>query len=127
MTTKAFVDLKVTSEKELGKFFTLAGLGVSKLNMPVGFVDEVWHDMLNDKNLYSYFCNKNAGRFVEHIQSKGEGNLEWVSAYENCFGKLNPVWFINAEGQLNTQKYKEYLEKGEVRTEWNCSPIVTSF
>jgi hypothetical protein len=128
MTSALETKEKVTerAEQELGRFFTLAGLGVSNLKMPAGAIDEVWHQKLKNHEQYSSFCNETAGSFVQHAPAKGYGELEWVSDYEQRFGKLDPAWFTNKEGKIDQPKYAAYLKDGKVSMEWDCVPIMTT-
>ena len=61
------------ARRELGKFFQLFSEGVEGLTMPSQFIDNVWHNLLQDKENYKAFCKKYAGQYIDHVPDKGAG------------------------------------------------------
>ncbi|MGE1164476.1 hypothetical protein ACQJ0Y_14505 [Peribacillus simplex] len=117
--------LNARAERELGRFFSLAGMGVNNLVMPAGVIDEVWHNKLKNQEEYTEFCNETAGGHITHAPMKGEGEIKWVPEYEKQFGKLDPAWFTKETGEVDKPKYEAYLRDGKVSMEWDCVPIQT--
>ncbi|NSN01227.1 hypothetical protein HRD76_11390 [Enterococcus faecalis] len=119
------VELLVKKEaalKELGKFFALAGENVPDLMMPNSFIDEEWHAMLNDSETYEKFCLQYAGTLIKHEPSGGVDEFTWVKNYEQKYGKLNIIWFIDSSGTFNEKAYEEYIKNGIVKMSWDCKP-----
>jgi hypothetical protein len=117
--------LLADAEIELGKFFNLAGEGISNLLMPQGIIDEVWHEKLKDNEKYLEFCFDHANAQIDHVETNGTGELEWVENYEKKFGKLNQAWFVDKNGVLDFDTYQEYLKNGKLIMSWDCGPILT--
>ncbi len=113
------------AEVELGKFLTLVGEGVDNLTMASQYVDEVWHAKLDDPEAYAAFCATTAGTYVSHEPGNGEGTIEWTSEYERRFGKLDDVWFMDKEGNLDKTALADYRDLGEFRGSWDCVPAGT--
>ncbi|NOK59850.1 MAG: hypothetical protein GFH27_549291n42 [Chloroflexi bacterium AL-W] len=117
--------LKERATVELGRIFELATDGVENVTMPSRYIDSVWHDMLKEPASYEAFCKRVAGVVVEHTPAQGEGEITWVSSYEEKFGKLDSVWFTDEHGVLDNNLYETYLETGHVRASWDCTPGIT--
>lgn len=117
---------------ELGKFFAAAQKYTARTGkpafMPVCVVDEAWHDLLNRPDEYLAFCNEvlGEGQAIGHVSIKGSGPVEWVSDYEETFGKLPAIWVLRAGGEQNAQAYERYGETGILHASWDCTPDLAS-
>ncbi|SHF34013.1 hypothetical protein SAMN05444392_11616 [Seinonella peptonophila] len=110
------------AKQELGRFFQMFADGVKGLTMPSKLIDLVWHGMQKTE-AYTSFCLENCGTLVQHAPIKGVGTVSWVKDYENRFGSLHPVWFMNENGRLDEQAYSEYEASGNWhRASWDCGP-----
>ncbi|WP_405931576.1 hypothetical protein [Streptomyces sp. NBC_00827] len=111
---------------ELGKFFQVSvrqfDADQAAPEMFSAAIDAEWHRLLNDPE-YAAFCTANVGRLINHVENTGYGRISWVDAYEEMFGQLPEVWFTDAEGVLDERALARYRETGEVRAEWDCTPI----
>jgi len=111
---------------ELGRFFEVSARQfATEQPLPEMFsaaVDAEWHRFLNDPE-YAEFCGRHAGQLVGHVEAKGVGRISWVGAYEEMFGPLPEVWFTDADGVLDAQALARYRDTGEVRAEWDCTPL----
>src|SRR4051812_45550930 len=119
--------VKQTALVELGKFINLCSEGVKNLVMPSAFVDNVWHGLIHDEEKYKDFCHQHADSVIKHLEDKGEGTVQWVKDYEERYGSLHPVWFMNDKGEINNQAYTQYLNSGIwERASWRCRPKPTN-
>ena len=113
-------------EQELLRFFTAGKAYQMKTSksvfMPACIVDETWHSLLNEEERYFNLTSSIVGSNIEHVQSKGFGEIEWVADYEKMFGKLSKEWFTSVDGTFNLSSYDEYLKKGKMYASWDCSP-----
>lgn len=111
--------------QELGRFFQVAKkLNYEKCYMPSGIIDEYWHELLKTPSDYINFSVTNTGEYVEHLKGGGLDELEWVKIYEEMFGQLNKVWFMNSTGKVDNILYSTYLNTNKVYASWDCGPIV---
>lgn len=113
-------------QEELIKFFKLAVLGIENLTMPDGVIDKEWHRLLEDDKEYEVFCKENVNAYVGHRENKGYGQLSWVSKYEERFGKLPIIWFIDSNKLLKEKEYLNYTKTGVMEMAWDCGPYVTN-
>jgi hypothetical protein len=112
-----------TALVELGKFLSLCSEGVKNLVMPSTFVDNVWHELHQNERAYNEFCHKHAGSYIEHLEDEGQGTVQWVNEYEERYGSLPSVWFMNEKGEIDNQAYNQYLKTGIwERASWRCRP-----
>jgi len=111
---------------ELGKFFTITGqyfnAGLPAPRMFSGAVDRAWHRLAESPDAHDAFTVTHAGRRLRHAESRGEGFIGWVSAYEKEYGPLPEIWFTGATGELDAEALGRYRRTGEVWAEWDCSP-----
>ena len=116
--------------EELGKFFATAKRYTERTGepafMPVCVVDEVWHDLLNRPDEYLTFCNEvlGQGQTIGHLAIKGAGPVEWVSDYEETFGKLPSIWVLRTDDEQDAQAYERYRETGVLYASWDCTPDI---
>lgn len=111
---------------ELGRFFETAlefqqTTGKTAL-MPSCLVDRAWHDMMNEPPEYEAFSMRTCGMEVEHQETKGEGEIEWVELYYSKFGPLSTAWFISPSGDFDRRRHEEYLKTGVLKAAWDCGP-----
>ncbi|MEV6976230.1 hypothetical protein [Kitasatospora sp. NPDC093806] len=113
--------------EELGNFFEIAArrfdAGQAAPEMFSGAVDAAWHRLAEDPAAHDAFSVARTGRRLLHVEDPGEGVVSWVGAYEEAYGPLPEVWFTNADGTVNSSSLRGYWDSGEVRAEWNCSPV----
>jgi hypothetical protein len=115
-----------TTLDELGKFFKIAGeridAGLPAPQMFSGAVDLAWHRLTENPAKHDEFTTEHAGRRLDHVESGGEGWIEWVDAYTVAYGPLPEVWFTDAGGTLDAELLGRYRDTGQVWAEWDCSP-----
>lgn len=113
-------------EQELMRFFIAGKAFMQKTSksvfMPFCMVDDVWHNLLKDKERYTHLTLSLVGSKIKHLSQKGEGEIEWVSEYEKMFGKLSEIWFTSSNGKLDSLSYQRYLQTGKMYAAWNCNP-----
>jgi len=78
--------------------------------------------MLEEHGKYETFCRETAGSFIEHLPGDGEGNITWIDAYEAKFGRLDPLWFTDEDGNLDHVAYEKYLRARGFEASWKCTP-----
>ncbi|WP_156418537.1 hypothetical protein [Aureimonas sp. D3] len=106
---------KEAAIKELGRYFQLRIPGAPMFS---DYIDDVWHDMMADREAYDEFARTNWGQLVEHHEFE-EGDavyaeIPWVKDYEQKFGKLPAVWFARSDGSIDTELQTEYQETGKI-------------
>lgn len=115
--------------KELSAFLELAVEMNKPLTMFSGYIDDAWHDLMKSPDLYNSFCEKIAKRPIEHIPS-GNNNpivdIEWVKEYEAKYGTLNPLWFADENGVVDSISYEAYKQTGKIQASWKCKPSTGS-
>lgn len=122
IVSKELVNVE-NAKKELSKIFVLHTEGIQNINLPTNsYIDEVWHNMLKDKEAYEKFSLDACGKVVNHLAQPGEGKLEWIESYENKYGKLNDLWFYDVNGELKEEELEHYHKNGEVVCSWDCKP-----
>jgi len=125
---------------ELGRFFQVAsiladqGKAITEMVMPKGLVDEFWHEreLMSD---FSIFVSDWTQDEFTHINDydqypalKGFGPIPWIPLYEEMFGTMSSVWFMDEQGILDTEAYDRYLaskndhQKSDFQAAWNCGP-----
>ncbi|MEC1600702.1 MULTISPECIES: hypothetical protein [Bacillus subtilis group] len=108
---------KITEAKEeLKKYFSLQ---YDKAVMFSKFIDEVWHDLIeNSPEEYNALSTSACGMIVSHVAVANHGKpteeILWINEYENRFGKLPPIWFMDEEGNIDEDIYNEYKKSGRV-------------
>ncbi|MFQ2453520.1 hypothetical protein ACK31M_14135 [Aeromonas caviae] len=107
--------------KELSKTFKLAAEGVD-IKMFSKFIDNIWHEMQSDKEQYERFCIDSCGHIIHHSGESGAGPIDFVRIYEEKFGKMPDVWFMDAEGNLDAENFIKHIEGSTVSTGWDCTP-----
>ena len=132
MSTQTFTaptnksNLIAQAKAELGKFLKISKArqdqGKGQNYMPGGLIDEVWHEMLQDRKSYEAFATKHAGSILEHNPNAGYGTLEWVPDYEARFGLLSEAWFADKNGVVDESAVAEYRATGNYTTSWDCTP-----
>ena len=90
--------------------------------MPKCPVDTAWHELIKDTPAYKSFTREAVGADVLHVASQGTAVLEWVSVYEQRFGKLPAVWFVDENNALNEVARQQYLDTGVFKASWDCEP-----
>lgn len=118
--------LSVTeAEEELAKFLALSVELKAGLTMFSEFVDQAWHDLLDDPAGYEAFSKGACGQTLGHVPS-GDSNpivvVEWITEYESRHGDLSAAWFANAAGVLQEDAYSDYLDSHTVVAAWKCAP-----
>jgi hypothetical protein len=113
-------------EQELMRFF-IAGKAFQKnsgkpAHMPACLVDEAWHTLQADEKRYNNLTLMNVNSKIDHLNDIGYGELEWVSEYEELFGKLTIAWFTASDNSFNSKSYNDYLKTGKFHAAWNCTP-----
>lgn len=106
---------------ELGKMFRLAAEGVHIEMFSTG-IDAVWHELSRDSVRYEDFCLASCGAVIGHGESSGQGHITFIKAYEEKYGKLPKIWFLQRSGKYDEERYKTYLDTGEVTSGWDCTP-----
>ncbi|HEY1903072.1 MAG TPA: hypothetical protein VGG56_11600 [Terracidiphilus sp.] len=75
------------------RFAALFAVGYTDLNMPMAFVDEVWHTFILFTEEYANFCSCYLGKFLHHkpITSRTDeqqrATLDFYEVYEEVFGQ----------------------------------------
>lgn len=115
---------KNETNEELRRFFELAVAHDESLPMFSPYLDAAWHRMLDTPNQYELFCVQSCGQRLEHQRDAGVGNIDWILAYEERFGKLSPAWFTDVDGTLREDNLREYERTGHVRASWGCTPVI---
>lgn len=106
---------------ELKKFLQLAETS-GFIPMFSKYIDKTWHDMSVDHLIYKDFCDNLGVTAFEHLPLNGSGNIEWVPAYEQRFGKLTAEWFTDENGVVDGEAYQLYEQSGKVWACWDCGP-----
>lgn len=119
------LQLEDRARVELGRIFAMTADGVENTTMPSRYIDKVWHEMLETPEDYQKFSLAEAGVIVGHSPIQGEGRVTWIPEYESRFGKLDPVWFTDENGTLQSDAFEKYLNGDEVWGSWDCGPIPT--
>ena len=112
---------KKAARTELAKIFKLAAQG-HPVEMFSTAIDDVWHDMLMDRQAYEAFSLQESGAIIGHATTSGEGLISFIKAYEAAYGKLPEIWFTQRNGTYDSARYKQYLNSGVVRAQWDCTP-----
>ncbi|MET8831497.1 hypothetical protein ABZX40_37290 [Streptomyces sp. NPDC004610] len=111
---------------ELGRFLTVAAqqfdAGRTAPEMFSPAIDREWHRLLDSPD-YQAFCTAHAGRQIGHAPNVGAGEVSWIRVYEERFGPLPEVWFVDESGRLDQPRLTHYRETGTVVAEWDCSPV----
>lgn len=116
---------KEEAVRELGRFFRLDQGRM--LPMPIGAVDEVWHELVERPDSYASFCHGQVGHHVEHSsECVGEGAISWKEEYEKAHGEIPEIWFRDANGNLDEESRDRYLKTGIWKACWECGPIQPS-
>lgn len=67
IVSKELVNVE-NAKKELSKIFVLHTEGIQNINLPTNsYIDEVWHNMLKDKEAYEKFSLDACGKVVNHL------------------------------------------------------------
>lgn len=122
--------------EELARFFQLHVALDRPIEMWSERIDRHWHDMLpgcetaepgtsssKAHEAYDRFCIEACGRRIIHAEGKGHGLISWTAAYEERFGKLPEIWFMNEGGVVDRPARDHYLQTGMVIASWDCSPL----
>lgn len=112
---------KELAKAELAKAFQLAADGVD-VKMFSKFIDGVWHDMAEDEEAFERFSLEACGHVISHAETSGEGAITFIDAYEERFGKMPDVWFMDAQGRLDRDLFAKHILEGQVVTGWDCTP-----
>ena len=112
---------KEQAKTELRKAFKLAVEGVD-VKMFSKFIDNVWHQMRNDPASYEDFSLEACGHVITHAEESGEGAIEFIKIYEEKYGKMPDVWFMDKEGELDIENFVNHIEGRSVITGWDCNP-----
>lgn len=123
--------LTLSAKLELQKFFKLAVIYPGEITMFSEYLDEAWHELLKDKNIYEDFCIQSCGHAIEHIAShipgaSGYGKINWLPYYESFFGTLHQDWFKDSNGNVNWETFNKYKRTGGVIAAWKCNPKMKS-
>ncbi|WP_433673893.1 hypothetical protein [Microbacterium gorillae] len=120
-----------TAQREVGKaellkFFQLVDPAtIDQFKMFSGAVDAVWHDLLHEPAEYEKFLSEGSiDTAMGHAPGDGYGIIQWVGAYHEKFGQLDPIWFTAADGTVDEASYQAYLSTNVVVTAWDCGPIL---
>lgn len=113
--------------RELGRFLAICsapnyrGQGL----MPHGLLDEFWHAWLEQPG-YSPWSLLHFGKVVGHEADvvafphiKGDGRLDWVKFYQELFGVLDPIWFVDETG-FDDERFTSYLAEGHLTAAYHC-------
>lgn len=116
---------QITGREELLKFFQLVDTAdTEQFKMFSGAIDAVWHDLLrNPKDYRAFLAAGNVDETLGHMPGNGFGIIQWVSAYHERFGQLDPIWFTDAGGALDQASYDAYLSTKVVVSAWDCGVI----
>ena len=113
------------AREELRRFLILATDLQKPLTMFSAYIDDAWHELMKDEAAYLEFCQSISGRPIEHVPS-GKDNpivcIEWLKEYEARYGDLNPLWFADIDGNVDSLSYGAYRRTGEIYASWRCSP-----
>lgn len=109
------------AREELDKVFSMAISGI-EVDVFSGAIDAVWHEMLIEHDTYVNHCISTYGHVIGHSKGAGHGNVSFIESYEQRYGKLPPIWFVNNDGSFIKEDWDEYLHTGVVRASWNCQP-----
>jgi hypothetical protein len=112
---------KEIAKQELKKVFFLASNGVD-VKMFSKFIDSIWHELLKDKKQYEDFCIEACGNVIFHSESSGEGVIDFIEIYEEKYGKMPDVWFMDKNGDLDRKQYESYHGDNKFITGWDCTP-----
>lgn len=129
LTIYIMITLKANqkAKAELGKLFQLTVKLDRRLEMFSDYLDEAWHQLLQNKKEYEKFCIASCNHVIKHIDSSipgasGYGEISWIQDYEQHFGKLEKEWFMDSSGEINDILYQNYLKTGKVIAAWKCNP-----
>jgi hypothetical protein len=111
----------ILSKDELRKIFNLTAQGIYVEMFSEG-IDQVWHELIEDKETYEAFSKEACGYIIGHGENKDEGLVSFVEAYERRYGKLPRIWFFDANGVFDENRYAEYLSTGNIISAWVCNP-----
>lgn len=112
---------KELAKTELKKAFQLSTEGVD-VKMFSKYIDKVWHEMADNPEEYERFCLESCGQIITHSQQSGEGVVDFVQIYEERFGKMPDVWFMDEEANLNIENFVNHLEGRQTISGWDCTP-----
>jgi hypothetical protein len=117
---------QVAARDELTRFFQLVGdQNPEQFKMFSGAVDAIWHDLIQDPEVYRSFLNEGAIEpTMGHSPIAGFGVIEWVNQYHPRFGKLPQIWFTDEGGTLDEESYNAYLSTDVVVAAWDCGVII---
>ncbi|WP_025681780.1 hypothetical protein [Paenibacillus massiliensis] len=104
------------AKEELSKYF---GLKHNRAEMFSPYIDEVWHDLIENKpEEYVDLSISSCGVVVGHIEKpKGSPRTEeifWVKEYHEKHGDLPSIWFTDKDGNVDEQVYSEYKKSKRV-------------
>lgn len=128
----ALAKIQLTVKEELGKFFQVVdsldkeGKGMSMMVMPACIVDTLWHQ-LDGSPEFDAWTQELTGSKFEHVndydkypEARGYGQIPWVARYEEMFGMLSAVWFMDESGTMDQARYKRYLETSSMVSGFPC-------
>lgn len=115
--------MKLCAKVELSRFLWLAARSGRPIEMWSEFIDEVWHDELKNDS-YETFSVSACGTVIGHSATSGYGKISWIAEYEQLFGDLNPVWFLDRNGNERRDLAEIYQRDRQVIASWDCGPIV---
>jgi hypothetical protein len=78
------------------------------------YIDKYWHSLIANNQITELVHDTS-------VFSITPVSIQWIPLYENQYGKLDKVWFMDFSGQIIEQSYRAYLTNRNIRMPFNCA------